>query len=159
MADGADIASGHQDHRDAQHRHQVQHRAAVVERHHDPADTLDQKHAVVPSHRTAAKLDDVLKDDGATLALARHVGRERPLNRQGEMRSTSSTATGRPSAPSSTAGSLFSHAPGSNPLTIGLMAATAPPAPRICRIKPAVRKVLPISVPVAVMKTAVIAFR
>src|SRR5262249_57070925 len=60
-----------------------------------------------------------------------------------------------PSAASSTAGSLFSHAPGSNPLTIGLMAATAPPAPRICRIKPAVRKVLPISVPVAVMKTAV----
>jgi hypothetical protein len=39
------------------------------------------------------------------------------------------------------------------------MAATAPPAPRICRIKPWVRNVLPISVPVAVMKIAVIALR
>src|SRR5262249_40867382 len=86
-------------------------------------------------------------------------GESDALNRQGEMRSTSSNATGRPSAASSTAESLSPHAPGSNPLTIGLMAATAPPAPRICRIKPAVRNVLPISVPVAVMKTAVIALR
>ncbi len=86
-------------------------------------------------------------------------GESGALNRQGEMRSTSSNATGRPSAASSMAGSLPCHALGSKPLTIGLMAATAPPAPRICRIKPAVTKVLPMSVPVAVMKTAVIALR
>ena len=73
------------------------------------------------------------------------------------MRSISSSVTGRPSAASSTPGSLVCTAAGSKPLTTGLIASTARPAARKCRISAAVTKVLPTSVPVAVTKIAVTA--
>ena len=61
---------------------------------------------------------------------------------------------GRPSASSRIPGSLVAACAGSKPLTIGLMASTEWPSCRKCRIRPAATKVLPTSVPVAVMKIA-----
>ena len=79
--------------------------------------------------------------------------------RQGEMRSISAGVTGRPSAASSTPGSLAAALRGSKPVTTGLSASTVRPAARKCRIRPAATKVLPMSVPVAVMKIAVMRCR
>ena len=56
VADGADIAPRHQDDRDAQHRHPVQHGAAIVERHHDAADALDQEHAAAAAPSNGGKI-------------------------------------------------------------------------------------------------------
>ena len=64
---------------------------------------------------------------------------------------------GRPNARSRAAGSLPCQASGSNPLTTGLIAVDRAAGGRMCRINPVATKVLPMSVPVAVMKNAVIA--
>ena len=77
VADGAEIAARHQDQRDAQRRHPVEHGVAIIERHHDAADAFDEhdidlaesiarrenattasKSSVRPSRRAAASGDE-----------------------------------------------------------------------------------------------------
>ena len=77
-------------------------------------------------------------------------------NRQGEMRSMFGKVAGKPSAWRRSPGSLVADRSGSNPLTTGLIASTERPNCRKCRIKDAATKVFPTSVPVPVMKIAVI---
>src|SRR5262245_57862837 len=82
-------------------------------------------------------------------------GESGAANRHGEILSIS--VDGRPSAASSMPGSLVAAVVGSKPLATGLKAATVCLAARQCPMSAALRKVLPISVPVPVTKIAVTA--
>ena len=77
VADGAEIAAGHQDERHAQRHHPVEHGVVLVERHHDAADALDQQDAAAGGHRATAEFDHLGAVDGAAFAGGRHVGRQR----------------------------------------------------------------------------------
>jgi hypothetical protein len=74
------------------------------------------------------------------------------VNCHGDSRANASCVIDSPDASSRTAGSLVAAVAASNPLTTGLRAETFFPALRRWRINPAVTKVLPIPVPVDVMK-------
>src|SRR5499426_2171421 len=87
--------------------------------------------------------------------LAARSGASGALKHQGEIFGI--LVRGRPSAASRRAGSLASTAAavGSKPVTTGLMASTARPCWRRWEMSPQVTNVLPMSVPVAVTKSAV----
>ena len=75
MADGAEIAARNQQHRDAQRGHPVEHGVGLIERHHDPADALDQGHAAAVSG-IACELDQGAEIEGAAFRLGGEVGRQ-----------------------------------------------------------------------------------
>jgi hypothetical protein len=77
MADGAEIAAGDQDQRQAQRHHDVEDGALPVERHHDAADTFDQQDLTALFDRALAERHDLIDIDTAVLAAGREIGRQR----------------------------------------------------------------------------------
>jgi hypothetical protein len=77
VADGAEIAADHQQQRDLQRRHPVEHRAFGIERHHDATDALDEQHAGFRVDRLAAEGDQLLEIDAAPFARGGEIGRQR----------------------------------------------------------------------------------
>ena len=76
VADGAEIAADHQQHRNIERRHPVEHRALGVERHHDATDALDQQDAIGGRDRGAAEGDQFVEGDAAAFARCGEIGRE-----------------------------------------------------------------------------------
>ena len=105
----------------------------------------------------AAELDHLSKRNGASFPPPRHVRRERRLESPGrdafDLLQSDGTRKRREQRCRIAVLPRILVESG----TTGLMAWTAWPAPRMCRINAAVTKVLPMLVPVAVTKTALIA--
>src|ERR1700730_13515102 len=77
VADGAEIAAGDQDQRQAKRHHHVEDGALAVERYHDSPDAFDQQHVAALRDGVLAERHHLIDVDAAALAGGCEIGRDR----------------------------------------------------------------------------------